>query len=66
MHEQGACIVTASKDGSVALTDMLPSSGLQSRGLFTEHHSGVVKCVRFSGTRAHTFASCGNDRRAIC
>lgn len=61
-HSAG--ILTASKDGSVALTALLPDVGLAakpSRQWIALHDGLVVKCARWAADGAPVFASCGND-----
>jgi hypothetical protein len=62
MHALDTCIVTASKDGIVATTLLLPGGGLAPSACWADLHGGdVVKCARWGPP--HMFASCGNDRR---
>ncbi|ETV73936.1 hypothetical protein, variant [Aphanomyces astaci] len=54
-----AVIATGSKDYTVALSAVTQSHLQLVRTL--DHHTGVVKCVRFSATEPTMLASCGND-----
>jgi len=65
LHESSGQVLTASKDGTVALSTLAGSSGTASLAAvqrYEELHEGVIKCARFNCLGAHTFASCGNDR----
>lgn len=62
MHHRDGAVLTASKDGSVAVTNVTPCGALQPGHRFLERHDGVAKCVRYCPAKQHTFASCGNDR----
>jgi WD40 repeat protein len=64
-------VLSASKDGSVAISSLRGSSGTASLAAVQRYetlHDGVVKCARWQqaaggSASATTFASCGNDRR---
>lgn len=60
MHALGSAVVTAGKDGAVAVTRLQPEGSIQGVHRYDRHHAGVAKCVRWRD--AHTLASCGNDR----
>ena len=62
LHEGSGRILTASKDESVAVTNLHPEGDLDLLRTFEQQHSGVVKCARWRD--ADVFASCGNDRLA--
>ncbi len=64
MHVRQRRIVTASKDGSVAVAELGADGGVRLLRHWT-HHAGVAKCARWRGQAAQVFASCGNDRCAL-
>lgn len=64
MHVRQRRIVTASKDGSVAVAELGADGGVRLLRRWGDHHAGVAKCARWRGQAAQVFASCGNDRRA--
>lgn len=55
-------VLTASKDGCVALSDLQRTSEIVRTHLFDNIHTGVVKYVKWRGD--NSFTSCGNDRLA--
>lgn len=68
MHELGGRVLTASKDGAVAISSLecgaggAAGDGLRLVQRYEDLHEGsVVKCARWRD--ADTFASCGNDRQ---
>ena len=65
MHARQRRIVTASKDGSVAVAELGADGGVRLLRRWGDHHAGVAKCARWRGQVAQVFASCGNDRRAL-
>lgn len=62
MHVRGRAVLTASKDGSVAFSELGGDGGIRLLRRWVDHHAGVVKCARWRGSAPHVFASCGNDR----
>lgn len=65
MHARQRRIVTASKDGAVAVAELGADGGVRLLRRWGDHHAGVAKCARWRGRAAQEFASCGNDRRAV-
>lgn len=70
LHECGGRVLTASKDGTVAVSalgDAASSTTFAVVLRYDELHEGVVKCARWrqagSGGEPLVFASCGNDRQ---
>ena len=64
LAEHSGRVLTASKDSTVTISSLEGSGGTASLAAvqrYDELHDGVVKCARWRD--AHTFASCGNDRR---
>lgn len=57
-------VLTASKDGCVALSDLHQAAQITCIHSFDNIHNGVVKYVQWRGE--NSFASCGNDRFALC
>lgn len=60
MHELGGLVATASKDCSVAISQLGGGMDLQLLASYPGVHKGVVKCVELRDS--DTFASCGNDK----
>ncbi|KAL4448255.1 hypothetical protein ABPG75_005474 [Micractinium tetrahymenae] len=70
LHERGGRILTASKDGTLAISTVSNTSTAASLAVmqrYEELHEGVVKCARWreagAGDEPSVFASCGNDRQ---
>eukprot|EP00698_Gefionella_okellyi_P001887 TRINITY_DN1172_c0_g1_i6.p1 TRINITY_DN1172_c0_g1~~TRINITY_DN1172_c0_g1_i6.p1 ORF type:complete len:440 (-),score=93.98 TRINITY_DN1172_c0_g1_i6:464-1783(-) len=53
-------LLSASKDETCAMSDLLPT-GLKIVRRFSGHHNGVVKCAQWRNC-ANVLASCGNDK----
>ncbi|KAK9844090.1 hypothetical protein WJX81_004339 [Elliptochloris bilobata] len=62
MHVREQRVLTASKDGGVALCELGGDGGVRLLRRWGDHHAGVAKCARWRGDAADMFGSCGNDR----
>jgi WD40 repeat protein len=71
LHERGGWLLTASKDGTLAVSSLGgggSTASLSAVQRYDDLHDGVVKCARWQpcggdGGGGRVFASCGNDRR---